>query len=46
MELLHALTRERGTTVILVTHSAELAARADRIVEMRDGRIAADRIVK
>ncbi len=32
--------RERhGTTIILVTHAAELAARCDRIVRLRDGQI-------
>jgi putative ABC transport system ATP-binding protein len=31
-----------GTTLIMVTHDLEVAARADRIVEVRDGRIAAD----
>jgi len=29
--------------VLLVTHRAELAARCDRVVELRDGRIAATR---
>jgi putative ABC transport system ATP-binding protein len=31
-----------GTTLIVVTHDREVAARADRIVEVRDGRIVAD----
>ena len=31
-----------GTTLIMVTHDLEVAARADRIVEVRDGRIVAD----
>jgi ATP-binding cassette subfamily C protein CydD len=30
-----------GRTVLLVTHRTELAARCDRVVELRDGRIAA-----
>ena len=30
-----------GTTLIMVTHDMEVAARADRIVEVRDGRIVA-----
>jgi putative ABC transport system ATP-binding protein len=29
-----------GTTVVMVTHSEEAAARADRVVQLRDGRIA------
>jgi putative ABC transport system ATP-binding protein len=31
-----------GVTVVVVTHDAEVAARAERIVELRDGRIVAD----
>lgn len=31
-----------GRTIIMVTHSEEIAQRADRIIKMRDGRIAAD----
>ncbi|MDQ2965321.1 MAG: ABC transporter ATP-binding protein [Chloroflexota bacterium] len=33
---------QRGVTVILVTHSPSVAERADRIVELRDGRIVGD----
>ncbi|HKW50304.1 MAG TPA: ABC transporter ATP-binding protein [Candidatus Eisenbacteria bacterium] len=33
----------RGNTVILVTHEEEVAARAHRIVRLRDGRIESDR---
>ena len=33
------LREQYGTTIILVTHSADLAARCDRIVRLRDGRI-------
>ena len=35
--------RAHGTTVVLVTHSAEAAAIAARTVEMRDGRVVEDR---
>jgi putative ABC transport system ATP-binding protein len=38
MELLESVSRERGTTLVLVTHAPELALRADRIVHMLDGR--------
>lgn len=33
------LREQYGTTIILVTHSAELAGRCDRIVRLRDGQI-------
>jgi putative ABC transport system ATP-binding protein len=39
MNLLTAAARERGTTVILVTHEARVAAYADREVIVRDGRV-------
>src|SRR6266567_2728983 len=38
MELLRRLHRD-GQTIMLVTHDDEVAAAADRIVQMRDGRI-------
>jgi putative ABC transport system ATP-binding protein len=37
MNLLTAAAREHGTTVILVTHEARIAAYADREVIVRDG---------
>jgi energy-coupling factor transporter ATP-binding protein EcfA2 len=39
MNLMFALQRERGTTLILVTHDEDLVRRCDRIVRLRDGRI-------
>ncbi len=39
LDLLEALVRETGTTLLMVTHSVEAAARADRILEVRGGRI-------
>jgi putative ABC transport system ATP-binding protein len=39
MELMVAAARERGTTVILVTHEARVAAYADREVIVRDGKV-------
>jgi len=38
-ELLLELRREHGATLVLVTHNAEIASRADRVVTLRDGRI-------
>jgi putative ABC transport system ATP-binding protein len=37
--LLVRLAREEGTTVVLVTHDARVAANADREVMVRDGRV-------
>jgi putative ABC transport system ATP-binding protein len=39
MDLLADLNRTRGQTLVVVTHTADISARADRIVRMRDGRI-------
>ena len=39
MELLESVSRERGATLVLVTHAPDLALRADRIVQMLDGRV-------
>jgi putative ABC transport system ATP-binding protein len=40
--LFRQFNRERGQTVLLVTHDAEVGASCDRIIRMRDGRIVAD----
>jgi putative ABC transport system ATP-binding protein len=40
IELLLGVNRARGTTIVLVTHDAELAALADLTVALRDGRVA------
>ncbi|PJR08452.1 MacB family efflux pump subunit [Sinorhizobium meliloti] len=37
---------ENGHTVIVITHSREVAAQADRLIEISDGRIVADRSKK
>jgi putative ABC transport system ATP-binding protein len=39
MELLRNIHRARGTTLVLVTHDAELAAQADARLVLRDGRV-------
>jgi putative ABC transport system ATP-binding protein len=43
IELLFALNRERGSTLLLVTHDDALADRVDRVVSLRDGRVVGDR---
>jgi putative ABC transport system ATP-binding protein len=42
LALLQALNRNRGITIILVTHERDIAACAARVVTMRDGRIVSD----
>jgi putative ABC transport system ATP-binding protein len=42
LTLLRKFNRERGQTVLLVTHDAEVGATCDRIIRMRDGVIVAD----
>ena len=39
VELLRALSRDEAQTVVLITHNAEIAARAERVVRLRDGRL-------
>lgn len=39
MDLLVAIAREEGTTVVLVTHDARVAAYADREAMVRDGKV-------
>jgi putative ABC transport system ATP-binding protein len=40
--LLRTFNRERGQTVVLVTHDPEVGASCDRIIRMRDGGIVGD----
>jgi putative ABC transport system ATP-binding protein len=39
IDLLIDVNRKRGRTLVLVTHDAELAARADEAIALRDGRV-------
>jgi putative ABC transport system ATP-binding protein len=43
LSLLDEVRRERGVTLILATHSEAAARRADRVVELADGRLSAGR---
>ncbi len=42
MEIFVRLHRDRGLTILLVTHSDEIAAYAERIIGFRDGRVVSD----
>jgi putative ABC transport system ATP-binding protein len=43
IDLLFARQRAKGATLLIITHDPGLAERCDRIVEMRDGQIVAER---
>ena len=42
LDLLHELREERGMTVLLATHEQHIAARCDRLIRLRDGKIIDD----
>ncbi len=42
LDLLVTLAEQNGSTMFLVTHDAQVAARAPRIIRMQDGRVASD----
>ncbi len=42
LDLISALCRELGTTVVLMTHDPSASERADRVLELRDGQISRD----
>jgi len=44
IDLLLALNRDHGSTLVLVTHDPDLASCAERIVSLRDGRIESDEV--
>jgi len=43
MDLFHKLNKEQGKTIILITHSTELAEETDRIITLKDGYIVGER---
>jgi putative ABC transport system ATP-binding protein len=42
LELLLEFQKERRTTLVLVTHSADIARIANRMIVLKDGRITAE----
>jgi putative ABC transport system ATP-binding protein len=45
MGIFQRLNRERGISIILVTHEPDIASYADRVIVFKDGRVKSDRIV-
>jgi putative ABC transport system ATP-binding protein len=43
MDLLVRFNRERGITILMVTHEADMAAYAERTIRFRDGHVESDR---
>lgn len=43
MDIFHRLHREKGKTIVLITHSRELAEETERIVTIRDGQITGEK---
>lgn len=41
-KLLRAINVDMGTTFVIITHDSRIAEKADRIVEIKDGRIGLD----
>lgn len=44
VKLIFDLNTEAGTTLVLVTHDAELAAKTQRIIQLKGGRVVADKM--
>ena len=40
LEVIERLNRELGTTTVIITHNAVIAAMADRVITLSDGRVA------
>lgn len=43
MDIFHRLHREQGKTIVLITHSRELAEETERIITLKDGNITGER---
>ncbi len=44
MDLFHKLKQEQGKTIVLITHSSELASETDRIITIKDGDIIGEQL--
>lgn len=43
MDIFHKLNKEQGKTIVLITHSNELAEETQRIITLKDGVIMGER---
>lgn len=46
LDMLRTINRESGLTIVIVTHDQLLAKKVSRVVAIRDGKIASERIMK
>jgi putative ABC transport system ATP-binding protein len=44
MEIFSTLRRERGLTIVVITHERDIAAYGTRTIDFRDGQVVADRL--
>ena len=42
LDLMRRMNREHGVTFVIVTHDMDIAQRADRIIRLKDGKVASD----
>ncbi len=42
LDILEGLNKRGGVTIVIVTHSENVADRAERLITMRDGRVDSD----
>lgn len=43
MDMFHTLNKEQGITIVLITHSNELAEETERVITLKDGNIVSER---
>ena len=45
IDVMRRMNREMGVTFIIVTHDLDVALRADRIIRLKDGKVASDELI-